>query len=171
MAHYDNLTDLPNRTLFFDRLQQAIRQAKRDQSILALMFIDLDKFKPINDVHGHAAGDAVLRIAAQRMGTCVRESDIVGRLGGDEFVILLTGIGDVNNAMRVAENIRLLLKQPIFYDDKHLEISSSIGVALFPAHGETQEEIIAHADAAMYASKNEGKDRVQLYQHSAPYLA
>ncbi len=166
LAHHDVLTGLPNRTLFFDRIQQGMVQMKRDTGQLALLFIDLDKFKPINDQYGHAIGDEVLLEAAQRMKTCVRKSDTVGRIGGDEFVVLLLDVKSVVNATNRAEKFREVLFQPFMVNDKSLFISASIGVALFTEHALTRNELAKHADYAMYYSKQHGGNQVNVYHPS-----
>lgn len=164
-AHYDALTDLPNRVLLFDRLQQALAQARRDKTHLALMYIDFDKFKPINDTLGHAVGDRLLQMAAVRMQGCVREVDTVARMGGDEFVVLLTVIENVQDARIVAEKIRLALNRAFEIFGQNLYISTSTGIAIFPEHGATENELIGNADIAMYQAKQSGRDNVQLYRH------
>jgi diguanylate cyclase (GGDEF)-like protein/PAS domain S-box-containing protein len=163
LAYYDALTDLPNRTLFSDRLQQALAAAKRDKLRIALMFLDLDKFKPINDTYGHHVGDALLKEAAKRMRDCVRESDTVARLGGDEFGVLLPVIKSKQDAMLVAEKIREALNQPFFLADHSLNISSSTGIAVYPDHGDDEEQMLRNADIAMYVAKESGRNNVKLY--------
>ena len=164
MAHHDVLTNLPNRALFFEKVAQALELAKRNGPRLALLFIDLDKFKPINDTWGHAVGDQVLQAVAQRLTDRLRAADIVGRIGGDEFVVLLTGVQDEAGAVQVAEGIGAVLRQPIVLDDKTLSISSSIGLAFFPDHGHDAIELARHADAAMYQAKEGGRDRLIVFQ-------
>lgn len=164
LAHHDLLTNLPNRLLFFDRVNQSLAQAQRQGSRLAVMYIDLDKFKPINDSCGHAAGDYVLQQVALRMESCVRHSDTVGRIGGDEFVVLLPDITAPERVIQVAEKIRQTLKKPIEFGDRFFEISSSIGIALYPDHGDTVDQLALCADCAMYQAKESGRDRVILYQ-------
>lgn len=164
LAHYDALTDLPNRTLFTDRLQQALAIAKRDKKHLALMFIDLDKFKPINDRHGHHIGDLVLKEVAQRILACLRESDTVARIGGDEFVVLLPNTDTDEDALSVAEKIRYSLNQAFQQNDQTLSISSSTGIAIYPEHGLDEKQLIRNADTAMYYAKAAGRDNVKLYQ-------
>ena len=166
LAHYDPLTDLPNRTLFSDRLQQALITAKRDKAHMALMFLDLDKFKPINDELGHHVGDLLLKEAARRMQDCVRESDTVARIGGDEFVILLPNIEEVKDAMLVAEKIRHALNQPFALVGKSLYISSSTGIAVYPEHGKDETQLVKNADIAMYHAKESGRNCVTLYHLS-----
>ncbi|MDD4963630.1 MAG: GGDEF domain-containing protein [Gallionella sp.] len=163
-AYYDALTQLPNRSLLFDRITQAIAHNARNQRLLAVCFVDLDKFKPINDELGHQVGDLLLKEAAKRMQDCVRESDTVARIGGDEFVVLLPDIETEQDALLVAEKIREALNQPFLLGGKSLGISSSTGVALFPEHGEDETELMRHADTAMYRAKTGGRNRVVLYQ-------
>jgi len=165
MAQYDTLTDLPNRALFDDRLRHAITQAKRDQTRLALMFLDLDNFKPINDTFGHQVGDLLLQAAAKRMQDCIRESDTAGRIGGDEFVVLLPILGEGQDALVVAEKIRHSLNQPFELPGyQSLNISSSIGIAIYPDHGSEEIQLAKNADDAMYYAKAHGRNRVQLFQ-------
>ena len=164
MAHHDVLTNLPNRALFFEKVAQALALATRHGTRLALLFIDLDQFKPINDTWGHAVGDLVLQAAAQRMTERVRAADVIGRIGGDEFVVLLTDVQDEASAIRVAEGIGEALRQPFVLDDKTLSISSSIGMAFFPDHGRDVTELARHADAAMYRAKEAGRDRLRVFQ-------
>ena len=168
LAHYDTLTNLPNRGLFFDLVGQALAQARRDKSQLAILFLDLDKFKPINDTWGHAVGDLVLKEAAQRISACLREVDTVGRVGGDEFLVLLRDIKSVLDVFRVAEKIRESLSQPIVAEGKALEISSCIGAAVYPEHGLTADELTKNADTAMYHAKETGRNRVVIYSPQFP---
>ncbi len=164
LAHYDILTDLPNRTLFSDRLQRALISAKREQHHFALMFLDLDNFKPVNDQMGHAAGDLLLKEVAKRLQNCVRESDTVSRVGGDEFVVLLPNITQPSDALQVAEKIRDAISQAFNLLEQDIYISTSIGIALYPEHGETEKYLIKHADIAMYYAKGSGRNNVMLYQ-------
>lgn len=163
LAQHDPLTDLPNRSLFADRLHRALTSARREHKQLALMYLDLDKFKPINDSLGHAVGDMLLQAVARRMQDCVRESDTVARMGGDEFVALLGNIEGAEAALSVADKIRLALEQPFDLTDHHLTISCSIGVALYPDHGKEEIELSKNADAAMYLAKKAGRNAVRLY--------
>ena len=165
MAQYDALTHLPNRALFDDRLRRALAAAKREQKGLALMFIDLDKFKPVNDTYGHAVGDLLLQQAAQRIQDCLRESDTAARIGGDEFVILLPSIEAAMDATMVAEKIRLALSQPFAIAEHMLNISSSIGIAVYPEHGNEEKLLVKNADIAMYHAKKNGRNNAKLYQH------
>jgi diguanylate cyclase (GGDEF)-like protein/PAS domain S-box-containing protein len=163
MAQYDALTGLPNRALFADRLQQAFANAKRSNEHFGLMYIDLDKFKPINDTYGHEGGDFVLKEAAQRMQNCIRQSDTVARLGGDEFVVLLSSLNMDQVAFDVGEKIRHALNLPFNMDSITMNISSSIGVAIYPAHGENEKELVKNADLAMYYAKENGRNNVTVY--------
>jgi diguanylate cyclase (GGDEF)-like protein/PAS domain S-box-containing protein len=165
MARYDNLTDLPNRALFTDRIERAVLAAQRNRCKLALFFIDLDKFKPINDELGHAVGDWLLQAVAQRMTEAVRESDTVARIGGDEFAVLLPSIATPQDACNVAEKIRCALNRPfIMGDGVTLAISCSIGVALYPEHGDRERDLLRAADEAMYRAKQGGRNAVELCQ-------
>jgi diguanylate cyclase (GGDEF)-like protein/PAS domain S-box-containing protein len=166
LAQYDVLTDLPNRSLFSDRLQQALAIAKRDKKHLALMFIDLDKFKPVNDEFGHQMGDLLLKDAAKRMLDCVRESDTIARIGGDEFVVLLPTIETEEDALRVAEKIRHALNKPFALLGNHLCISSSTGIVVYPEHGTNEEELFKNADDAMYSAKAGGRNAAILFSES-----
>ncbi len=161
MALYDPLTDLPNRQLFYDRLLQALARARREHDSLALLYLDLDKFKEANDQLGHSAGDALLRDVAIRICTCVRDADTVVRMGGDEFVVLLNGIENRLQAWSVAEKIRHSLGQTFYWQNESIEMSASIGVALFPEQGDNAEQLITAADNAMYRAKNSGKNCVR----------
>ena len=162
MAQCCPLTDLPNRALFSDRLKLALALAKRNQSKLALIFIDLDEFKPINDTLGHAMGDSLLQKAAQRMSACVRHSDTVARLGGDEFVVLLPVVEGPADAIAVAEKIRLALHDPFDLDGDVVQISASMGVAIYPEHGVDELTLTKSADLAMYWVKAHGRNGVCL---------
>ena len=159
IAQHDALTHLPNRKLFDDRLQSALDHARREQARLAVLYIDLDHFKQINDSLGHAAGDRVLHEAARRISSCVRESDTVGRMGGDEFVVLLTGIKQAAHAQRVAEKIRVTLQQPFVLDARHASTVASIGVATYPEHADAGHALVRVADHAMYRAKKLGGNR------------
>ncbi len=167
LAHYDLLTGLPNRTLFSDRLHQAIAKARRDKSQMALMFIDLDKFKPVNDTLGHQVGDLLLEQVASRLRECLRrESDTVARVGGDEFVVILQEIEAVGDAALVAEKILQLLNQTFDIAGHPISISSSIGIAIFPEHGSDEKLLLKCADAAMYRAKEGGRNRLVVAESS-----
>jgi diguanylate cyclase (GGDEF)-like protein/PAS domain S-box-containing protein len=165
LAFYDPLTRLPNRRLLQDRLNQAVIQARRSDTRLALMFVDLDRFKPVNDLFGHRAGDELLQAVAQRLQGCLRESDTVARIGGDEFVVLLPAIEATQDAVRVMEKIHAALRQVFaLADGTQVSISSSAGIAVYPEHGGDESTLLAHADAAMYQAKTSGRDRFMMYQ-------
>jgi diguanylate cyclase (GGDEF)-like protein/PAS domain S-box-containing protein len=166
LAHHDALTGLPNRTLFFDRLGHALSLSRRNGRRVALMYIDLDRFKPINDTWGHAVGDDVLREVARRLAGCVRATDTVGRIGGDEFVVLLLDVDSDEQVIAVGEKIRQALNEPIIVGDLRLTISSSTGIAIAPQHGSREIELARHADLAMYCAKEGGRDDVRLYSAS-----
>lgn len=167
-AFQDELTGLANRRLFNSHLQQEFARAKRQQYPLAVHFLDLDNFKMINDSLGHAVGDRLLKAVAAALKGRLRDEDLVARLGGDEFVILQTGLqGDAVTAVHkvemLAEDVRLLLQKPFRIKGHELHLSASIGVAMFPEDGDSADDIIKHADAAMYKAKDQGKNRVQFY--------
>jgi diguanylate cyclase (GGDEF)-like protein/PAS domain S-box-containing protein len=163
LAFFDTLTQLPNRRLFNDRLSQSLARAKREQASLALMFIDLDKFKPINDIYGHETGDMVLQTIATRIESCLRSSDTAARVGGDEFLVLLPDLQTSANALAVAEKIRLALEQPfVTPGGVTLKASSSIGIAIFPDHAQTEQDLMRLGDRAMYEAKNAGGNFVQM---------
>ncbi len=168
MAHYDTLTHLPNRALFYERVTQGLALARRNGSELALMFIDLDRFKPINDEHGHAVGDLILQEAAARMSAGLRDADTVGRIGGDEFVVLLLDVQDEASAVMVANKIRAALNAPFEVAGKTLYISSSIGIALFSQSGGDEITLTKNADFAMYQAKAGGRDRVHVFKPGEP---
>lgn len=154
LAHHDPLTQLTNRSLFYDRLGTALRAAHRHQNSVALLFIDLDDFKYINDSHGHAAGDRVLCAVARRLQDCVRETDTVARMGGDEFTVLLTDIRAADAVSVKVEQILAVVAEPL--GDELADIgtlSCSIGVACYPADGEDADTLLSHADADMYRTK------------------
>jgi diguanylate cyclase (GGDEF)-like protein/PAS domain S-box-containing protein len=164
MAQHDTLTDLPNRAMLTDRLQQALSYAKREHQFVALMFIDLDRFKPVNDTLGHVVGDWLLKQVALRMRECVRDSDTVARVGGDEFVVLLRSIESTEDAVMVAEKIRNALNKPFDLAQQSLHISCSIGVVLYPEHAKSETEMLNFADIAMYRAKQEGRDKVHVFE-------
>ena len=163
MAQYDALTSLPNRVFFSDRLQQVFSTSRRTREHFGIMFIDLDKFKPINDTYGHAVGDILLKEVALRMQNCLRQSDTVARIGGDEFVVLLATLKNDQDAQEVAEKIRQALNLPFQISDNTLCISSSIGVAIYPSHGDNEKELVKNADLAMYYAKENGRNNVTTY--------
>ena len=162
-ANYDALTDVPNRVLLLDRLAQAISQAKRSDHLVALLFIDFDRFKLVNDLLGHAAGDEILRVIAQRMGAALREQDTVGRISGDEFLVVLPNLKRPDEALTVARKLLAVTAQPIDYNGQETFITCSIGIAVAPDDSDEPEQLVRYADAAMYRSKQAGRNRVQFY--------
>jgi diguanylate cyclase (GGDEF)-like protein/PAS domain S-box-containing protein len=153
-AMHDGLTNLPNRTMLFDRLEKAIAAAGEENTSLALLLMDLDRFKEVNDTFGHHFGDTLLQQVAYRLRNHVRESDTVARLGGDEFAIVLTGAEDSTTVSRTARKILNALEQPFIVEDQVLEVGASIGIAMFPAHGNDPRTLMRRADVAMYAAKH-----------------
>jgi diguanylate cyclase (GGDEF)-like protein/PAS domain S-box-containing protein len=153
MAFHDPLTGLPNRLLFNDRLSLALIQARRKGILAAILFLDLDGFKEVNDTFGHAAGDLVLKMVAERLRRLLRRGDTVARLGGDEFLVLLPELGGLADAERMAGKIRAKLNAPLDISDRRVQTGTSLGIALYPIHGGTAEELMRHADAAMYEDK------------------
>lgn len=163
LALHDALTNLPNRALLSERLSHAMLKAKRDGTCLALLYFDLDKFKPVNDRFGHENGDLLLIEVARRMQACVRESDTVARLGGDEFVALLP-VHDSQTALHVARKILAAVSQPLELAGHTHQVSASVGVAMYPQHGSDEKQLTQRADLAMYHAKHSSGDRVLLYQ-------
>ena len=164
MANFDALTDLPNRAMFFDRLGQSLALARRDAYSGALLFLDLDHFKEVNDSLGHAAGDLLLKAVAQRLRAQVRETDTVARLAGDEFTVTLPHVADIDDATHVADKIVAALSRRFDLNGHEVGIGVSIGVALFPDHGESVKKIVSAADNAMYAAKHAGRSTVRVYR-------
>jgi len=162
-AYHDMLTRLPNRTLLQDRLNQAIIHTKRNQTKLAIMFLDLDRFKVVNDTLGHIIGDQLLQAVSNRLKGCLREEDTLARIGGDEFTLLLPEIHDKNDSEKIAHKIIDNFKRPFNISGHELFISTSIGIAHYPDNGSTMETLIKHADIAMYHVKDNGKDNYQFY--------
>ena len=163
LAHHDTLTDLPNRNLFWDRMGQALRYAKRHESGAAVLWIDLDGFKGVNDRFGHAAGDLLLQQVAQRLRGRIRESDTVARMGGDEFAVIMPDISDAADALHTAGALVTSLAEPFGLPQGEARISGSVGVALYPQHADGVESLTQCADMAMYQAKNAGKNQVRLW--------
>jgi len=164
LAHHDALTDLPNRNLYIERVERAIYRSQRSNKPLALMFVDLDKFKPINDELGHEAGDAVLKAVAERMLSCVRQSDTVARFGGDEFVAILENLDHAESAAVVAKKVLNKLQDPIpVPGGQNANVGASIGISIFPEDGVTMDELSRAADEAMYAVKESGRNAFKFY--------
>lgn len=170
LAYHDVLTGLPNRVLFQDRMQSAINQARRDKAGFALLFIDLDGFKQVNDTLGHLAGDRLLQIVASRLKACVREADTVARLSGDEFTVLLRDASDIVGLQRVAEKLIESIAQPYEVFESRASVTASIGISLYPDHAQGMEKLLIHADEAMYRAKQAGKNNYHIYQpeHQQP---
>ena len=162
-AYHDQLTSLPNRTLFHDRLGQAMVQAKRHGQSMAVMFLDLDRFKVVNDTLGHQIGDALLQAVAQRLKACLREGDTLSRIGGDEFMLLLPLIHSRENVILIAEKVLAALKAPFNIDGNEIFIGVSIGIALYPEDGDSRETLIKHADIAMYHAKDHGRNNFKFF--------
>jgi len=164
LAHHDTLTGLPNRNLLLDRFHSAIAQCRRDNTQAALMFIDLDKFKPINDTFGHKAGDLVLIEVSKRLLSCVRQVDTVSRHGGDEFIILIAGISHAEDLGAIAQKLLNSLAEPYHILENVLNLSASIGIALFPQDGKDMEALLKFSDLAMYSAKQSGRNNYRFYK-------
>ncbi|PIP70420.1 MAG: GGDEF domain-containing protein, partial [Nitrospirae bacterium CG22_combo_CG10-13_8_21_14_all_44_11] len=163
IAHYDILTGLPNRALFNELLIHAVEQAKRDQKKLAVMFLDLDNFKAVNDAYGHAIGDMLLQEVAQRLKECIRQSDTVSRLSGDEFAVILNQIGEISNAVFIAQKIILDNSHPFYPGGNEIKTGVSIGISLYPEDSSDAETLLENADSAMYLAKNSGKNNYRFF--------
>jgi diguanylate cyclase (GGDEF)-like protein/PAS domain S-box-containing protein len=163
LAHYDLLTGLPNRALFRDRLLQAMAQAKRSDTLLAVMFLDIDHFKDVNDTLGHAIGDQLLKEISQRIRSCVRETDTVARFGGDEFGLIQTNLNSVEGAADLSDRLIAQLTQPYHIEGHEIHSGASIGVTIFPFDDHNAEDLLKNADMAMYKAKREGRGRYQFY--------
>lgn len=168
MAHYDPLTDLPNRSLLNDRLHQALAQARRENTLLAVMFLDLDKFKIVNDTLGHEVGDSLLKQVATRLTDCFkRKTDTVSRIGGDEFVVLLAKVEAEQDVAKVAEDVIKSLTETFYIEGHVINISCSIGISLHPKSGNDAASLLRNADSAMYEAKHAGRGCFRLY-HDLP---
>lgn len=163
LAHHDALTGLPNRLLMIDRLQQAIKRTKRANEGLAIMFIDLDRFKEINDSLGHGIGDQLLKAVATRLKQQIRKEDTAARLGGDEFTIILEGLDNSEFSTVLAQKLLLSFNKPLNLGDREITMSLSIGISLFPDHGADPETLLKNADSAMYQAKKDGRNGYCLY--------
>lgn len=163
LAFHDGLTGLPNRSLFTQLLQQGIAQAQRYDRKLAVLFLDLDRFKAINDTLGHDAGDVLLKEVAERLKSCLRDSDTVARLGGDEFVVLLPELADESHCANVARKMINAVARPVRLRDQDFRVTVSIGISTYPGDGKDQETLTKHADVAMYHAKEQGKNNYQVY--------
>ena len=162
LAYHDNLTGLPNRKQFYERLKECLEDASSNNKLVALLFLDLDGFKQVNDTLGHDTGDKLLKIVAQRLKGCLRGSDTVSRLGGDEFTVILPTIRKKEDAAVVAEKILAALAQPYTVEEHNIEVTVSIGISIYPIHGDSVENLIKQADLAMYAAKDLGRNRYEL---------
>ena len=162
-ANHDHLTGLPNRALFMDRFEEAIKDAIRDKSIVALFFIDLDYFKEINDTYGHSIGDKVLQEVSKKVSSSLRVNDTLSRLGGDEFTVIMKNITKVSDVELLAEKLTDILSKPFIIDKKSFIISASIGVSLYPDNGSTPENLLKLADNAMYKTKKNGKSNFSFH--------
>jgi diguanylate cyclase (GGDEF)-like protein/PAS domain S-box-containing protein len=161
LAHYDGLTSLPNRFLFKEYLDQALRNSQRHASQFAVFFLDLDKFKEINDTYGHAAGDQVLREIAARLRAALRDTDKIARMGGDEFYVLIEDLKDGRHAASVAQKLLDAASRPVYIDQKECQLSVSIGIAIYPEDGTDGKALLKNADGAMYRAKELGKNGYQ----------
>ena len=162
-ANYDSLTKLPNRTLFMDRLSHALSRGRRDRSQVAVLFLDLDRFKKVNDTLGHNAGDKLLQQAARRLTACVRETDTVARLGGDEFTVVLPDLHNTHNTELVARKMLQCLVEPFVIDGAEMLVTGSLGITVFPDDGEDAETLLKNADTAMYKSKEGGRNTFRFF--------
>jgi len=163
-ALHDPLTDLPNRRLLRDRLEQALSRASREGTTVAVIYLDLESFKAVNDEFGHEAGDRLLVAVARRLRGCLRKSDTAARLGGDEFVVLLDGVRGEGETLALSERLAGALEEPFSVEGTQRTLSASMGMALSTLPHERPEDLLRFADLAMYRSKREGKDRVSLYE-------
>jgi diguanylate cyclase (GGDEF)-like protein/PAS domain S-box-containing protein len=176
LARYDGLTGLPNRNMFIEELERTLSRARRHGRRFALFFIDLDRFKNINDSLGHGAGDQLLKVMAERLRALLRESDMVARLGGDEFVVLLDGTVDAAALAHVARKTLAALAEPVPLESRHYQVTGSVGISRYPDDGADAATLLKHADAAMYLAKDRGKNNYQFYtaqlaEHSAQQFA
>lgn len=166
MAYYDNLTGLYNRSMFYESLNTAIKKSTREDSQFAVVFVDLDNFKKINDTRGHHIGDVLLKQVGTRLSAAIRDSDIIARMGGDEFTMIITSYDTVTELPSLTKRLLDVLSQPVTIEDTYIFISGSIGVSVFPADGSSSDELVKNADAAMYKAKELGRNRYQFYnQH------
>jgi diguanylate cyclase (GGDEF)-like protein len=166
LAIHDSLTELPNRTLFNDRLTLALANASRREQKIAVMMLDLDRFKKVNDTLGHSVGDRLLKSVAERLLHVFRKGDTVARLGGDEFMVLLSDVSNVEAAVRAAERTLKAFKKAFDLKDRKIHITASIGIAIHPGDGEDAETLTKNADTAMYAAKEESRDTFKLFSQS-----
>nr|MBP9561594.1 GGDEF domain-containing protein [Syntrophorhabdaceae bacterium] len=166
MAFHDMLTGLPNRSLFNDRLNVALARGERFEKIVAVMMLDLDRFKDVNDTYGHTTGDRLLRAVAKRLMSQIRRGDTVARMGGDEFILIFTDLKDRYDAKIIAQKIIEEFKPAIHFDGMKINITISIGIALYPEHGRDIDTLVKNADIAMYKVKNSGRNGYSFYDGS-----
>ncbi len=162
-AYYDNLTGLPNRLLFMEHVRLRLSYARRNRSRVAILFLDLDHFKYINDTLGHIVGDGLLKIVAERLKACIRESDLVARMGGDEFIVILSDINTAEDAAIVGRKIIASLMEPFFIESHNVNTTASIGISIYPDDGEGEEDLLKNADIAMYNAKKQGRNTCEFY--------
>lgn len=166
LATHDNLTGIPNRAQFDERLAQAIKVAETNDTLVAVLFLDLDNFKTVNDKLGHAQGDRLLQIIAKRLQSCLRKSDVVARLGGDEFGILLEGLSQVEHATPILHKLLAAISEPVEIQGEKYFVTASIGASFFPHDGQIADALINQADQAMYTVKEFGKNNFRLFAKS-----
>ncbi len=166
--YHDTLTALPNRTLFNDRLQMALIQARREKLKLAVIFIDLDHFKKVNDTFGHLVGDEILQTVAKNLKGCLREGDTLARIGGDEFLLLATNLHDDRDAAKICRKMLEKFSTPLVFQGREIRVTISMGIAIYPDHGETQQALVRYADLAMYRSKEQGRNSYHFYTNAMP---
>ncbi|TMQ60147.1 MAG: EAL domain-containing protein [Candidatus Eisenbacteria bacterium] len=166
LAHHDGLTNLPNRRLLMDRLEHSLAMMRRANRLLAVVFMDLDHFKPVNDTFGHSVGDQALLEVASRLRACVRESDTVARIGGDEFTVLLPDVSSVDDVQRFANKLMHAISPPMSIGGRQISVSASMGISLFPWDGDNAEVLLRCADAAMYQAKQQGSEAALFYSGS-----
>ena len=171
LARYDGLTGLPNRNMFMHELDRALARARRDGTLFAVFFIDLDRFKNVNDTLGHVAGDKLLCIVAERLKVVLRDADMIARLGGDEFVLVLEGCADSGLLAKVASRTLAAIAEPVLLDGQRVHVTGSIGVSVFPTDGVDASQLVKNADAAMYQAKALGKNNFQYYTEALARLA
>ena len=163
IAHYDSLTGLSNRKFFYEQLDKLVERVRRENKIMAVMFLDLDNFKTVNDVHGHSVGDLMLQSVAKRIASCLRNNDIASRLGGDEFVMAFDSSGSEENVAIVARRIIEVISDVYIISGQELTISASIGISIYPKDGVDMDILIKNADAAMYSTKEHGGNSYKLF--------
>jgi diguanylate cyclase (GGDEF)-like protein len=163
LAYHDSLTGLPNRRLLIDRLKQVLSRDRREKKHAAVLFLDLDKFKSINDTMGHAVGDELLKAVSEGLEKCIREEDTLARHGGDEFIILLHSIERIEDLIQVAERVLSIFKTPFTLKEQKQFITTSIGISIYPQDGNDPETLLRNADIAMYSAKKDGSNKYKLY--------